>query len=90
MNFFSPFKWFFGALSAESRSLMSLTRFVFLISMVLAWKKWDSGTEITDYFFYFILINLGYLFFKSKFLDLINKISDAIITLKKPKGPENG
>lgn len=88
-------KWFFGALSDDVKNTMSLTRVVFLASCVIALMKWNSSVEISDYFFYFLLINLSYLFFKYKALDIISKIIDAIISskvmlTKKPKGPEDG
>lgn len=77
-------KWIFGALSDENKNTMSLTRVVFLMSMIVALKKWDENIEIQEYFYYFILINLSYLFFKYKALDLISKIFDVIISSKKP------
>jgi hypothetical protein len=88
-------KWFFGALSDDVKNTMSLTRIIFLAACVVALMKWNSGVEITDYFFYFLLINLSYLFFKYKALDIISKILDTIISskvmlTKKPKGPEDG
>lgn len=88
-------KWFFGALSDDGKNTMSLTRVIFLAACVVALSKWNSSVEIMDYFFYFILINLSYLFFKYKALDIISKIIDAIISskamiMKKPKGPEDG
>jgi hypothetical protein len=88
-------KWFFGALSDDVKNTMSLTRVIFLASCVIALMKWNSSVEITDYFFYFLLINLSYLFFKYKALDLVSKIVDMIISskasiTKKSKGPEDG
>lgn len=88
-------KWFFGSLSDDVKNTMSLTRAIFLASCVIALMKWNSGVEISDNFFYFILINLSYLFFKYKALDIISKIIDAIISskvalTKKTKDPEDG
>lgn len=88
-------KWFFGAISDDVKNTMSLTRIIFLAACVVALMKWNSGVEITDYFFYFLLINLSYLFFKYKALDIISKILDGIISskmmlTKKPKEPEDG
>ena len=83
MNFISnTIKWIFGSLSDDTKNTLSLTRVVFLASIIIALKKWDAGYEINDYFYYFILINLSYLFFKYKALDLITKVLDSIITLK--------
>lgn len=88
-------KWFFGAISDDVKNTMSLTRVIFLAACVVALMKWNSGVEITDYFFYFLLINLSYLFFKYKALDMISKIIDSIISsktvlLKKTKEKEDG
>ncbi len=80
-------KWFFGALSDETKNTMSLTRIVFLATMIVALSKWNEGTEITEYFYYFILINLGYLFFKYKALDLVSKVVDALIYIRTKKEP---
>lgn len=80
--FVNSIKWFFGSLSDENKNTMSLTRVIFLLSVLVALDKWNKNIEIQEYFYYFILINLSYLFFKYKALDLISKIADAIISLR--------
>jgi hypothetical protein len=74
--------WFFGVLEDDIRSKMSLSRVTFLLSFLIAGHHWYNSVEIMQYHFYFLLINLMYLLFRYRALDLIGKIVDMITSSK--------
>lgn len=79
---FYPFKWFFVAFTDLNRFGMALSRAMFTLFGFEALRIWDRGDDIKVYHFYTITGCLGYLFFNFKFLEVISKIVDAMVTIK--------
>lgn len=76
-------KWIFRALEDDQKGAMSLSRVTYLVAFIFAILLWKDVKEVTQYHYYFILINLSYLLFKYKGLDIITKIIDIISQSKK-------
>ena len=74
--------WVFNSLSDETKGSMSLARLTYLIGFLVAVNKWNDGKEISQYFFYFLLINLLYLLFKYRAFDLMQNVLTTISNLK--------
>jgi hypothetical protein len=69
--------WFLGALEDEHKKSVSLTRAIFLAAFVIAANSWRHNREITPNHYWFLLVNLMYLFFKYKALDVLARIAEA-------------
>jgi uncharacterized protein YqhQ len=76
-------KWIFRALEDDQKGALSLSRVTYLVAFIFAILLWKDVKEVTQYHYYFILINLSYLLFKYKGLDIITKIIDIISQSKK-------
>ena len=76
-------KWFFRSLEDDQKGSLSLSRVTYLVAFIFAILLWKDVKEVTQYHYYFILINLSYLLFKYKGLDIITKIIDIIAQSKK-------
>lgn len=77
-------KWIFTAFTDTDRFGLSLSRTMFTSFCVLAFIIWSNGNDIKEYHFYSIMICLGYLFFKTKFLDVISSAINAYVNVKSP------
>lgn len=76
-------KWIFRALEDDQKGSLSLSRVTYLVAFIFAILLWKDVKEVTQYHYYFILINLSYLLFKYKGLDIITKIIDIVAQSKK-------
>ena len=74
--------WFAISITDTERDGLSLSRVIFIITMGFAQYAWFLGREIPAFQFYFILINLSYILFTDRTLDILSKVVDMILAFK--------
>lgn len=77
--------WIFCCVVDENKRGLSLSRLVFLVTVIAAHYNWTYlQKDIPTYQFYFIIINLSYILFKERALTIVSKIMDTVAIVKSP------
>lgn len=88
MNIFTKsLAWFLAIVTDENKKGLSLSRVLFIISVLAAHYNWTYlEKEIPTYQFSFIVINLMYILFKDRSLTILSKVMDSLVAIKSVSG----